>query len=103
MHKINVQGFASEFTAVFASEGDAQAFTGAMVDSGGPLTERQTRGLALACGAVLVEILPEHVLLALDLAEMSEAEMEDPTIEAPVPVDPAIVRAALDRLDGLNA
>jgi hypothetical protein len=100
--KINVQGFASEFTATFANAEDARAFTGAMLDNGGPITERETRGLALACGAILVEILPEHVLLALDLAEMSEAEAEDPTIEAPAP-DASFALAALDWLDALNA
>jgi hypothetical protein len=97
--KINVQGFASEFTATFANAEDAQAFTGAMVDIGSPMTERETRGLALACGAVVVEILPEHVLLALDLAEMSEAEAEDVTIEAPSPVDPSEALRILAHLD----
>lgn len=102
MKKINVQGYASEFTAVFESEADAQAFTGAMLDSGGPITERETRGLALACGGALVEVMPEHVLLALDLAEMHPADFDDVTIEAPAPVHPSFAFAALDWLSALN-
>ena len=83
MQKINIMGFASEFTACFPNEEAAQAFTGAMVDIGSPMTERDARALALACGGAIVEILPEHVLLALDLAAMNAADFDDETLEAP--------------------
>lgn len=78
MKTINVKGFVSEFTVIFPSDEDgersAKAFTGAMLDGGGPITERETRALALAFGAGIVEILPEHETLALDLIALQGAD-----------------------------
>lgn len=94
MKIINVKGFVSEFSVIFpeGGEGAAEAFTGAMLDNGGPITERETRALALAFGAGIVEVLPEHELLALDLTEL--ASVGDSAEEASV--------AALDRLASVN-
>jgi len=78
--KINVQGFASDFVATFPSAQAAHAFTGAMLDNGGPITERETRALASSFGGDVVTVISEAEALALDLADA--ADMARDTAEA---------------------
>lgn len=99
MKQINVKGFASEFIVVFPEATDAQAFTGAMLDAGGPITERETRALALAFGGGVVDVLPEHVALALDLLDLLDTLDHASERPATIP-SPAMVLDALDATHG---